>query len=352
MSNSLSSSLKLFFLVLLFSSTLANTAQETDEESNTVYAESLNEVEIVFPPQLRIYGREAWVQLAYIVNKNGTATDFMVESSVGGPEFEKAAIEAIKQVKFSPAKYKGDVVEQSITGVHIPFVLEQTFEGADTSFAENFASMTALFNSDKTEEAVVILEKLKESQDLTLLEVSMLELANAMHASKNGDGLAQLQHLRNASVNEGQYLPKEMLTNVLQKRFALAAKLSYFDEAVKSYELLEKTDPLNDKLTAIAMMIAPIQNAIADGRNIIVRGKINDRGYWHYKPLRRVFSFASADENVKEFEPRCEHSNKRFQVNTTSEWKIPDSWGDCSIVIYGEPGSTFALFEFDEIGKE
>jgi hypothetical protein len=27
-------------------------------------------------------------------------------------------------------------------------------------------------------------------------------------------------------------------------------------------------------------------------------------------------------------------------------WRIPPEWGDCSIYVFGEPGSTFQLLEY------
>lgn len=79
-----------------------------------------------------------------------------------------------------------------------------------------------------------------------------------------------------------------------------------------------------------------------------MHGTIPERGYWVYQPVRKNFSFATADAGVKEFEPRCEIKNQRFAVNTESEWKIPKSWGACNVVIYGEPGAKFSLYEYSD----
>jgi len=258
--------------------------------------------------------------------------------------FEDTALAALKYLKYKPAMYKGKPVEESVSGVFIPFLLDQTFEGVDTGFAEKF-------NPNDLTSADAQLAELAKSQDLTLTEVGMLEVARGYSAAQNNKPYEQLEHFRNASVNSGAYLPQEMLQRVMPARIALTSRMSLFDEAKKSFELFENADPTNQQLTPLAMMIAPIQNAIDLGQLVQVKGKISKHGYWSYQPLRRNFSFLSAEAGVKEIEPRCEIRNQRFTVNTTNEWRIPKSWGKCTIVIYGEPGANFALNEHADLIK-
>ena len=319
---------------------------ETPEIKITRKAEALSKVVVEYPSELRIFGQEGWVELGFIIDKEGNVIEPIIEGSVGGPVFEEAAIAALDHLKYKPALYKGVLVEESVTGLFIPFILEQTFEGVDTDFASSFNGLLDLFNANQLTEADAALLKLSKSQDLTLSEVSMLEVARGYSAVQNKKPYKQLQHLRNASVNYGAYLHTEMLGRVLQTRIALAAKMSLFDEAQKSFELLEHADPSNEKLTPLAMMIAPIQNALALGQIVQVQGTISERGYWTYQPIRRNFSFATADAGITEFEPRCEIRNQRFSMTTESEWRIPKSWGACMVVIYGEPGANFSLYEY------
>ena len=343
----------LLSILISFSSATLNAQEqnadlETQASSNkiTSKAEALSKVVVEYPPELRIFGQEGWVQVGFVIDKEGKVKDPIIEGSVGGSVFEETALKALEHLKYKPALYKGKPVEESVTGLFIPFLLEQTFEGVDTTFAASFNAMLDLYNANQITEADAELANLSKSQDLTLFEVSMLEVARGYSANQNKDPYKQMEHLRNASVNSGAYLPIEMLDRVLQTRIALAAKMSLFDEAQRSFELLEKADPANEKLTRLAMMIAPIQNAISLGQIVLVNGTISERGYWHYQPVRRNFSFATADAGVKEFEPRCEIKNQRFEVNTQSEWKIPKSWGACNVVVYGEPGSKFSIYEY------
>ena len=340
-------SIFLFSLTFLSTSLFAEEAQVETTAVETKAAEPLDSVTLPFPSELRINGNEGWVELSYIVDKEGKVKDPIILASVGGPAFEKTAKEALNNLKYTPAVYKGTTVEQSVGSEVVEFLLDQTFEGIDQGFSNAYNEMIFLYKNNNTEEGDAALDKLAKSQDLTLEELSMLELARGHSAAQRGKPMEQLQHIRNASVNTGKYLAtnKEMLMVALQTRFALAVKNSFFNEAFATYNLIEAIDPLYENLTALALVYAPMKNAVDIGQLISVKGEIGQHGHFAYTPIRRVFAFASAEEGVTEFEPRCANKNQRFPVNTQNEWKIPESWGECSVVIYGTPGAKFELYE-------
>lgn len=334
--------------VFLSTSLYAQAASDPVPPAESKAAIPLEEVVVPFPPELRINGNEGWVQLSYIIDKEGNVTDPIIEASIGGPAFEKTAKEALSNLKYSPAVYKGSPVTQAVSGEVVEFLLDQTFEGVDQGFSNAYTELITLYQQGNYAEADAGLAKLSLGQDLTIQELGMLEILYAHSAAQRGESLKQLQHLRNASVRGGMYLPKDMLVSVLQSRFVLAAKYSLFQEAFASYALLEQIDPLNDKLTSLAMMVAPMQKAIESGQLIQVTGVIGSHGHWTYMPMRSIFAFHTADEGVKEIEPRCERKSQHFPVNTENEWKIPKTWGDCSIVVYGTPGAKFELLEYND----
>ena len=248
--------MKLSLSIFLFSLTFLNTslfAEEAPVETTAVEtkaAEPLDSVTLPFPSELRINGNEGWVELSYIVDKEGKVKDPIILASVGGPAFEKTAKEAISHLKYIPAVYKGTTVEQSVSGEVVEFLLEQTFEGIDQGFIDAFNEIIYLFKNNQTTEGDAELDRLSKSQDLTLEEISMLEIARGLSAEQSGKPLQQLHHIRNASINNGKYLSinKAMLMASLQTRFALAARNSFFNEAFSTYNLIESIDPLYENL--------------------------------------------------------------------------------------------------------
>lgn len=335
-----------FLTMSIHAQTPVDSSAAAGSVAESIMAKPLEPVTLQFPSELRISGNEGWVQLSYIVDKEGNVKDPIVEASIGGPAFDKTAKEALNSLKYTPATFKGTKVEQAVSGEVVEFLLDQTFEGVDTGYSTAYAEIIVLYQSNDTAGGDDALEKLSKSQDLTIQELSMMELLRSYSAGQRNLPLQQLQHLRNATVRDGMYLPKEMLVTALQTRFALASKYSLFQEAFASYTFLEQIDPLNEKLTTLAMAVVPMQKAIEAGQIIIVEGTIGEHGHWNYIPMRRIFAFHSAEEGVTEIEPRCDNKNQRFTVNTQNEWKIPDSWGECSIVVYGTPGAKFELMEY------
>ena len=56
-------------------------------------------------------------------------------------------------------------------------------------------------------------------------------------------------------------------------------------------------------------------------------------------------AIADVDGELGNLELRCEWQHFADQAREGVTWAIPESWGDCSLVVHGETGSTFKLFE-------
>jgi hypothetical protein len=66
---------------------------------------------------------------------------------------------------------------------------------------------------------------------------------------------------------------------------------------------------------------------------------------WHYDLLRRKFSIAAIDGNLRDLEIRCSRQRVVDKAREDVSWEIPASWGSCSVIVFGEPGAKFALLE-------
>jgi hypothetical protein len=61
--------------------------------------------------------------------------------------------------------------------------------------------------------------------------------------------------------------------------------------------------------------------------------------------LRRSIEIADVDGELGDLELRCEWQRYVDRAREGVTWNIPESWGDCSLVVSGETGSTFMVFE-------
>jgi len=311
-----------------------------------VPVEILEELKVIYPASQKGTGNEGWARLNFIIDKNGRPKDILIEDSYGGKPFEDAAMQAIMNGRYKPGSFKGQVVEQSIGDFFISIASDETKLAVDQAFADSYQNIVNLIQENKTEEAENLTNTLVNKGNLSLEEIVRIEVLRSQFAIKKGDILKQVKHLRNARMANGVFLPQNILIDVIRMHSAVALRNSLFMEAFDSYILLERIAPENELVTKLALLQAPIKKAIQDGRPIRVRGALDERGQWIYRPFRTNFSFTYAAEGIKTFEPRCDHSNQKFAVEIGKEWRIPASWGYCTAVIYGEPGAEFELMEY------
>lgn len=335
----------LLSLSLLFTtSSFAQTAPDSSP------VEQLSEFNIVYPASEESSGNDAWVRVNFIVNKDGVPEDILVQDAFGGKAFEDAAIAAINQARFKPATYKGKNVEQNIANMVINITSSKRDEAnpVDQDFVTSYTQAADLIKQDKYDEAEAVIDALTARGNFSLEEIARAEVLRAQFAAKKGDALGTLKHLRNAKIGNGIFLPESQLIDVIRSHSSIALQNSLFYEAFESQELLERIAPENELVTRLALTTAPIRKAIQEGRPIKILAKLDERGQWVYRPLHSNFSFNAVTEGVKSFQPRCDRSNKTFPVATGKEWRIPKSWGYCTVVISGEPGAAFEFMEYPD----
>ena len=62
--------------------------------------------------------------------------------------------------------------------------------------------------------------------------------------------------------------------------------------------------------------------------------------------LRREMGFNDVAGQVDHFELRCTKRVFASVIQPETSYKVPDSWGDCTLVVFGDPKATLKLIEF------
>ncbi|MCD4666003.1 MAG: energy transducer TonB [Bacteroidales bacterium] len=95
------------------SATMIMPVQEKKQASNfTPYDEApklLSRIKLKYPKEANQNGIEGKVIVKLLISKTGAVKETEVIKSI--PELDNAAIDAVKKLKFKPAKYKGKVVD-------------------------------------------------------------------------------------------------------------------------------------------------------------------------------------------------------------------------------------------------
>jgi TonB family protein len=91
---------------------------------NVQAANLLSKVNPVYPPDLQAQGVEGTVLIDAVISKEGVPLSVKVQNSAVNPEFADAAIDAVRQWRYSPTLLNGEPVEVATT-MTIEFKLKQ-----------------------------------------------------------------------------------------------------------------------------------------------------------------------------------------------------------------------------------
>ena len=110
---------------------LENTPQDAVELITAFNpAKPIERVPPTFPSSAARVNAEGWVQMSYVIDKDGNVQDPMIEDFGGHSSFKRSALKAISKWKFEPAMKDGKATEQCHESVQFDFALEDN-AGAD-----------------------------------------------------------------------------------------------------------------------------------------------------------------------------------------------------------------------------
>lgn len=294
--------------------------------------------------------QQGWVVLNYVVTDDGRVVEPVIEESSGSPAFERAAIQTVEDWRYEPALLNGEPVQQCKTKVRIAFAIRGSQDKVSRPFYARYRKIEQTLNEGDIETASAALESAFESEGLTLAEMSWLWALRARIAGMQGDTEQQLSALRRAMAGSPEWTPEELRVGLLTTLTALELEAGDFSAAMQSYAALRSIDSadtstLDPFIEQISSLVESEELFFAEAR---IGGNPNCEtceSQWQYQPLRRAIEIADIDGELGNLELRCEWQRFVDEARQGVTWNIPESWGDCSLVVHGETGSTFKLFE-------
>jgi TonB family protein len=331
-----------------------NTAQ-TSLEPGT-FAKPVKRDKPRFPRREAYIGVEGWVVVSYVIKPNGAVGEAIIEDSSGRKGFEYASARAVENWIFEPATMNGEPVEQCHTRVRMLFELEQGSKsdlGAKKAFKNEYKKASQLLEKGKLEEARSKIDEIEEKFVTKLYESSSLWILRSMLQEKEGDDLGQLESLESAIAGGGKYVEPSVYRSVLSKIFNLQMQYQHYAGALETVETLEGLD-LDDAATEkLKQIVKEIERIKTDDRAVAIEGTIGEAseeydgaGVWWHTLLRRTAGIEAVSGSLERVELRCDWRRVKAKPEKGRAWRIPPEWGDCSIYVFGEPGSTFQLLEY------
>lgn len=332
---------------------IAANAAADDSTSKQVYAKPVDRTAPRYPSSELRKRQQGWVELNYVVTKTGDVVEPVVEASSGSRAFERAALNTVKNWRYEPAMLNGEPIQQCKTAVRIAFAMEGAQSEVSRNFYRKYRKIDKTLAKGEVESASAELEKAFELKGLTLGELSWLWALQARLAGLQGDSEMQLVAVRRALAVSKEWIPDELRSGLLTTQVILELKQNRFAAALDAYAKLQAMD--NANTADLDPVIRKIQKHIDSDEFLVNEAVIGGDGscascssQWRYRPMRRAIEIADVDGTLGNLELRCEWQRFVDKARENVAWSIPASWGECSVVVFGETGSTFKLVELPD----
>ena len=335
----------------LFAIALAAPAAYADDTSqHRTYAKPVERPAPRYPVHELRRNQQGWVVLNYVVTDDGRVIEPVVEQSSGSRAFEDAAVYTVKSWRYEPARMNGEPVQQCKTKVRIAFAIQGAQDKVSRKFYIRYRKMEETLEAGDIETASAELDTALQGEGMTLAEMSWLWALEARIAGMRGDKEGQLAALRRATAGASEWVTEDLLAGLLMTKTALELETGDFSAAMQSYDELRSTG--SDDTAQLEPFIEQVNALVASDDPFFAEARIGDNpncetceSQWQYRPLRRSIEITDVDGELGDLELRCEWQRFVDQAREGVTWNIPESWGDCSLVVRGETGSTFKLFE-------
>jgi TonB family protein len=294
-----------------------------------------------YPESERVQGRDGWVNLNFMIDPQGKPYEVMVEDSTGNKVLEKSAIRAAEGWEFEPATLAGKPIDSGYT-IKVNFVLSGE-SGASSGFVKAYKKF---LNAAKTADRPKADAAMATMQVRNLYEDAYFNLAQYEYARHWGTQLQQLAAVKRAIAEEctANYLSKEAFLASLQVLLNLQIGANDFAGALQTWGKLQESgdkaavlqwEPSIQKINALRTAASPYS----------VAGDFEGSSSWSFQLFRRRFHVAVTNGSIAEIKLRCDKRYVFFKYEADLQYTISDKYGDCSLELVGDPGTTFNLIQ-------
>jgi TonB family protein len=326
-------------------------------ENVYVPAEPLNRSAPSYPTQALYQRREGWVMVSFIISEEGEVIEPMIEDS-SSSDFDDSALRAIRNWRYKPATLGGKPVEQSMVQTIIRYKMAEA-KGASGKFVNKYRAITKLIADKSFAEAGSSLDALGEGE-LNYYEQAWLWWLRYVYLDATGTAEpAALEEALRKALGSSQeksddYLQPDVFVSAAQRLYVLRARNADLSGAVTVFEQLKASDTAKrskvyeQMVAALEPSYEEIMRLVAGSGVLRQMARVDEHNYWVHRMLRRSFALADVESGKLDVvDVRCKRANRRFlSIPDNAVLRIPDTWGDCSVYVKGDVGTTFAFEEY------
>ncbi|KGJ92259.1 energy transducer TonB [Colwellia psychrerythraea] len=322
-----------------------NAADISQHLSTIIVPEPIKRVSPKYPVSAARQSREGWTVLSFVIDEKGEVSNVLVKESSGSADFDKASLKAVSQWKYQPAFENGKPIQQCINDIQMNFKMgnKNGVKGVTRRFHRKYNIATQAIKDKDYKIVEEQLAQMKKVKYMHLIENNYMHILAANYAKEIGDTVTELYHLNRVYLDTGAS-SEQLAFSVLSQRFYLEVTLNQFQNAFSTYEELIKLDAAQPHQEKYEKIIADVNVLISSNQDIVINGEIK-ADYWFENLVRNEFSLTDVEGSLHTLDVRCANKRHVYTVEKDNTWKLPSSWENCSIYVYGEPKTSFKLIE-------
>ena len=311
-------------------------------------AQVLKQTPPKYPRASKRRSQEGWVMLSFMIRENGSVVDPIIEDSSGEPDFDKAALKAVKSWRYDPATLDGEPVAQRQTRLVLTFAMDLPRRGAGLRFREGYTRASERLAEGDAAGAEQEWQSLGDFDGWNLYETARLWALYGLIGEAAGDDAKALAGLERATRGGVAYLDKDFYLAALRKMFVLRLRVNDHAGALMIYSRLERQPGALDGYAQLSDAAAALRELVTGNEVLAVQGaliEVAGKPFWTRRLLRRQVSLEAIRGKLDQVDLRCEWGRAKYKPAESVTWTLPAEWGDCDIYVTGKRGARFTLLE-------
>jgi len=306
-----------------------------------------------YPLAPRMQGQEGWVVLSFVVSPEGTVVDPIVEDSSGQKHFEAAALKAAADQRYSPATVNGKPVEQCATQVRYVFSIPDMADAARREFRPQYQKVLDLNAKGDRTAAIAKVDELLKSGTWNHYEANRLHLLRAQVCREMEDLDCMLNSLTRALSSSDKSLETSLQRVALEELARVQLRLEHYGDALATIQRRTAMKPPLPDDDPLLQADRHVRDSIASDQVLGFSGTIGFRSgcdlgepNWRHQLLRREFAVDALEGRADRLEIRCDWRRAKDSISPDKVWKVPATWGNCVVFVFGEQGARIKLVEY------
>lgn len=303
-------------------------------------------VEPKYPVNAAKNGREGWATFSFIIEKDGSVSNVITKETSGSDDITLAAKKAVMQWQYDPALENGEPIQQCANSVMLNFRMHKQAgeSGVTRRFRHLYSKTQAAITAKDYAQAKELLGRFNKIKKMHLSENNFLQLLSAQYANEIGDPALELSHLNKTAfpIKAGN---NQQLISTLKQKLLLQIKLNHLKSAYYTFERLEKLAADEPYLADYKVLLERIDEFIRSDKDLVISADIRQDEYWHYGLVRNEFTLTNITGKLTKMDIRCANKRHLYSIENNNTWKIPDTWQQCYVYVFGENNATFNLVE-------